>query len=214
MLLPNKKCLPNKVVKLFTIHGLWPDDNSWNSPQVPLGAQKRNFDQAKIDRQLRKQLRQYWPNLEHKIDEIFWASKWNNHGDFSESLLNQDAYLRKTLALHMANNITNILANRARKRNFDKAKIDPQLRKQLRQYWPNLEHKIDEIFWASKWNNHGDFSESLLNQDAYLRKTLALHMANNITNILENSNVIPSPTPQDAVIRNAVKTHVVSERFN
>nr|GMD15885.1 ribonuclease S-4-like [Ipomoea batatas] len=171
MLLPNKKCLPNKVVKLFTIHGLWPDDNSWNSPQVPLGARKRNFDQAKIDRQLRKQLRQYWPNLEHKIDEISWASEWNNHGAFSESLLNQDTYLRKTLALHMANNITNILANRARKRN------SPQVP-------PGLGNRIS--IKQNKWNNHGAFSESLLNQDAYLRKTLALHMANNITNILEN----------------------------
>nr|GMC74074.1 subtilisin-like protease SBT4.15 [Ipomoea batatas] len=147
MLLPNKKCLPNKVVKLFTIHGLWPHDNSWNSPQ--------------IDPQLRKQLRQYWPNLEHKIDEIFWASEWNNHGAFSESLLNQDAYLRKTLALHMAllgmqlkpmwyqscliENY-NVISG-ARKRNSPQ--IHPQLRKQLRQYWPNLEHKIDEIFWAS-----------------------------------------------------------------
>nr|GMD47853.1 S-RNase [Ipomoea batatas] len=96
---PNKMCLPNKVVNMFTIHGLWPHDSSWNSPQLPPGG-RRSFEQAKIDPQLRNQLRRYWPNLEQRIDELFWASEWNNHGAFSESLLDQDAYLRKKLALY------------------------------------------------------------------------------------------------------------------
>nr|GMD41689.1 putative F-box protein At1g19160 [Ipomoea batatas] len=69
---PNKMCLPNKVVNMFTIHGLWPHDSSWNSPQLPPGG-RRSFEQAKIDPQLRNQLRRYWPDLEQRIDELFWA---------------------------------------------------------------------------------------------------------------------------------------------
>ncbi|XP_019186813.1 PREDICTED: ribonuclease S-4-like [Ipomoea nil] len=99
-----KACIPNKIVQHFTIHGLWPHDQSWTSLPPVKGLPPLN-DKI-IDAKLRSQLVKDWPGLEQQDDSLFWAHERTKHGGF----LDQNAYLRKGLALHGAHNLKTILA--------------------------------------------------------------------------------------------------------
>nr|GMD41688.1 hypothetical protein Iba_chr10bCG2110 [Ipomoea batatas] len=70
--LPPTKCVcPNKVVNMFTIHGPFGQMTAHGIAHNYLQGVGGVSSKAKIDPQLRNQLRRYGPNLEQRIDELF-----------------------------------------------------------------------------------------------------------------------------------------------
>ncbi|CAH9103088.1 unnamed protein product [Cuscuta epithymum] len=72
-------CDAAKIKDEFTIHGMWPFNETDQSPPIPAGAVP--YDPALIVGDLRNALDEQWPNYESgKANEDFWAYEYNKHG--------------------------------------------------------------------------------------------------------------------------------------
>nr|ADZ48271.1 S-locus-associated ribonuclease [Prunus speciosa] len=77
---------------------------------------------------------------------------------------------------------------------FEEGKLYPQLRLNLKRSWPDVESGNDTKFWSGEWNKHGRCSEQTLNQRQYFERSHAMWNSYNITNILENAQIVPNAT--------------------
>nr|ABR19609.1 S22-RNase [Prunus avium] len=77
---------------------------------------------------------------------------------------------------------------------FNFTKVYPQLRKDLKKSWPDVESGNDTKFWEGEWNKHGTCSEQTLNQMQYFERSHAMWTSFNITKILKNASIVPHPT--------------------
>ncbi|CAL9003332.1 unnamed protein product [Prunus brigantina] len=77
---------------------------------------------------------------------------------------------------------------------FEDRKVYPQLRKDLKKSWPDVESGNDTRFWEGEWNKHGRCSEQTLNQMQYFERSHAMWTSFNITEILKNASIVPHPT--------------------
>ncbi|KAK9944305.1 hypothetical protein M0R45_009878 [Rubus argutus] len=87
----NKKCTNKSLPNNFTIHGLWPKNNSryWdNCTGTP-------FSSSEMDRQpkLKTKLSVSWPNLKGK-NMAFWEKQYNKHGSCCDDTFTQTEYFQ------------------------------------------------------------------------------------------------------------------------
>nr|QCF59419.1 S27-RNase [Prunus dulcis] len=77
---------------------------------------------------------------------------------------------------------------------FNESKLYPKLRSKLKISWPDVESGNDTQFWEGEWNKHGRCSKEMLNQMQYFERSHAMWNSHNITNILENAQIVPNAT--------------------
>nr|WRO64817.1 self-incompatibility RNase [Prunus salicina] len=76
---------------------------------------------------------------------------------------------------------------------FNESKLYPHLRSKLKRSWPDVESGNDANFWGREWNKHGKCSEQTLNLMQYFQRSHEMWYSFNITGILKNASIVPSP---------------------
>ncbi|XP_048234489.1 ribonuclease 3 [Ricinus communis] len=90
----------------FTLHGLWPENNSGSSPAA---CQSVPFDISKLTKAgIINDLNKYWPNLLlGQKNQIFWKHEWQKHGTCSQWDLVD--YFKESIKLAETLNLLKIL---------------------------------------------------------------------------------------------------------
>nr|KYP35029.1 Extracellular ribonuclease LE [Cajanus cajan] len=108
-----------QISSKFTIHGLWPSNNSNPQPQFCPSAK---FDENKIRKNLKTQLETNWPALKDGNNISFWTYEWNKHGTCSQ--LHQNDFLELALRIFFEHDLKATLQKKNMVSGHNYARVD------------------------------------------------------------------------------------------
>lgn len=98
--------LPNDEVNYWTIHGVWPSNNSGHHPR---NCNNNAFELALIPQNVQDRMKIIWPNLDNANHQVFWTKQWKAHGTCSN--MGVEEYFTMAIELSDRYNIMQILSN-------------------------------------------------------------------------------------------------------
>ncbi|XP_057459841.1 ribonuclease 3-like [Actinidia eriantha] len=106
----------DEIEKRFSLHGLWPADDTGKSSQKCPGPQFSDPAQLNTclntQENLVKDLSDYWPSIiKDSKDDSFWQHEWNKHGVCSSSNICTNTYFEK--GVEQSKKLVNLLAELA-----------------------------------------------------------------------------------------------------